>query len=150
MPLIFSISFLIIIFLVPVYYNKIWKKYNTITFLPSIFKLIGIVILIICSIAPSINGFEDSPILNKIKELVIVSGLIIICLSREKDEKEVYNGWRLVSLFISLIVAAVTFLGLIVFNSFEIEEISVGNFSTCVLASYLLVFHWHIKKESKE
>lgn len=150
MSLIFSISFLIIIFLAPVYYNNIWKKYNTITFLPSIYKMAGIIILIICSIAPSLSEFEDIPSLNKIRELGIVAGLIIICLSREKDEKEAYNGKRLVSLFISIIIPSVVFLGLMVFDLFEIKEFSVANFSTCILASYLLVFHLYKKREITE
>lgn len=150
MELVFVISLVIIFFLFPVYYTKIWNEYNTIAFLPAIFKLAGIFILIICSIVPSITGFNDIPVLNKIRELVIVFGLIIICLSREKDEKETYNGMRLVSLFISLIVSTIIVLGLIVCNLFDIQEISVANFSDCVLASYLLVFHWYKKRDRTE
>lgn len=145
MSIIFLVSVLILFLVVPIYYKTIWAKNKTIAFLPGIFKIPGILILIICVFAPLISGFNDFPILYKIKQLLIIFGLIIICLSKEKNENGAINDKRIVSLFSSFTVVIVICQFFMIFNLFEIKEFTVANFSICVLASYLLVFHWYIR-----
>ena len=148
MSIIFLVSSIILFFLVPVYYKNVWTKNKTIAFLPGIFKTIGILIIIICVLTPLIIEFNRFPILIKIKELLIILGMIIICLSREKNENGDINSKRIVSLFSSVIIVIIICQVSIVFNIFEIKEFSAFDFSACILAAHLLVFHWYKRNAS--
>jgi hypothetical protein len=78
--------------------------------------------------------------------MFIIIGLIIICLSKEKDENEKYTSKRFLAIFISFIVVVVIYQIFLIFNFFELKDSSAAQFPICVLSLYLLVFHWYKRK----
>ena len=147
MSLIFIISVLIIFILFPIIYKNHWTKNKTSVILPSLFKIPGIVILLGFAITPTLSKISKVTLDTELRNLFIIIGLIIICLSKEKDENETYNDKRFLSLFISLITVIVIYQFFLIFNFFGVTELSAAQFPICVLASYLLVFHWYKKIE---
>jgi len=146
MSLIFIISVVIIFLLVLGFYKNNWLKNKTIAILPGIFKLIGIIILVCCAIVPVIFKINEIPSLSELRNLFIIIGLIIICLSKEKDESRQYNDKRFIALFISLITMGLIYQIFMIFNFLDVRELSAAQFPISVLISYLLVFHWYKNK----
>jgi uncharacterized membrane protein len=128
-------------------YKNNWTKNRTTAILPNLFKIPGIVVLVGCAITPTISRISKVTLDTELRNLFIIIGLIIICLSKEKDENENYNYKRFLSLLISLITVVVIYQFFLIFNFFGVKELSAAQFPICVLASYLLVFHWYKKIE---
>ncbi len=146
MSLIFIIAGIIIFILFPYFYKNSLVKKKTIAILPNSFIILGIIILAVCAFAPLIFRIIEITIYSELRNLLIIIGLLIICLSREKDENDSYMDKRFLSLSISFITVVVIYQFFLIFNFFDVRELSPAQFPILVLAIYILVFHWYKRK----
>jgi hypothetical protein len=137
MSLIFVISCAIIFIVIFIVFKRV--KHLTVAIFPNYFKIFGIIILLICIFSSYIF---KTIIFDKFRYLSITTGLTLICLSKEKDEDEKYDGKRFVSLFVSLITVMIIYQFSLIFDWFSAKVISSSEIFISILISYLLVFHW--------
>lgn len=144
MTVIFIISGIIIFILFHLFYkNKYSNSKTTIAILPNIMKIAGLIILFACIIAPGFLKINETVFLSELRNLFILLGLILICLSKEKDENPIHNHLRYLLLFVSLFTVVLVFQVFILFNCIEKQGISIVHLPIGVLMFYLILFHWY-------
>jgi hypothetical protein len=150
MSLIFIISGIILFLIVHLLMTKSPQRLESITVLPNSFMILGIIILIACSIAPVIVNVNENSIYNEIKNLLILIGLVTICLSKEKIETESLNDLRFITLISSLIVVSFIYQTSLILNFFKLRESTGSQLTICTLATYLFVFHLNKRRLNKK
>jgi hypothetical protein len=141
MTTIFIISGIILYLIVHLLMTKSPRRLESIAVLPNSFIIPGIIILIVCSVAPMIFNESDYPVYREIRNLLILIGLVTISLSKEKNEKESVNNLKLITLISSLIIVSLIYQVSLIFKLFKLSEFSGSKLTICILAVYLLVFH---------
>ena len=137
MSFIFVISCSIIFIVIFIVFKRV--KHLTLAIFPNYFKILGIIVLLVCIFSSYIIKTIK---FDEFRYLFITMGLTLICLSKEKDEDEKYDGKRFVSLFVSLITVMIIYQFSLIFDWFSAKEISSSEIFVSILISYLLVFHW--------
>jgi hypothetical protein len=141
MSIIFIISGIILFIIVYLLITQTPQKLQSIAVLPNSFIIPGIIILIACSIAPAIFNINENSVNSEIRNLFILIGLVILCLSKEKRETESLNGLRFITLISSLIVVSFIYQTFLILNIFKLKESTGSQLTICTLAIYLFVFH---------
>jgi hypothetical protein len=148
--MIFIISGIILFMIVHLLMTKSPQRLESITVLPNSFMIPGIIILIACSIAPAIFNINGNSVNSEIRNLFILIGLVILCLSKEKRETESLNGLRFITLISSLIVVSFIYQTFLILNFFKLRESTGSQLTICTLAIYLFVFHVNKRRLNKK
>lgn len=109
--------------------------------LPYWIKYIGIGILIICSILPSIFLVDDVDFLSNLRDFIVIIGLFLIVLSKEKSENQKLNNVRLSSLLISFFAGSIAYHFFLLFNLTEAKLFDMSYLFVYVSVLYLILFH---------
>jgi hypothetical protein len=140
MTLVIIISCLLTIGFLYFYKKVSVEEQSNIAFLPRYFVFIGIFILVICAVSPLFFiVFEET--LDEIRSLLILIGLIIICVSKEKSESKLLDKLRLQVLIASLSILSIVYLILKLFNYKELDSTTPELFPISIMILYLFVFH---------
>lgn len=146
MILIFIISGIFLFSLVQLLLKESSREFYSIAIFPNRFMILGISILILCSIAPVIFNNFDTPVISEIRNLFILVGLLTLCLSKEKNESGSLNEFRFITFISSFIIVSLVYQIFLIFNLFEIRNLSASQLPICSLASYLFIFHLNKRK----
>lgn len=124
--------------------SKQYEVRKVIRLFPFWVKYLGIVISILSILIHWSYMSDELTVLSSFWDFGLVIGLIIISLSKERNEDEMTMSIRLNSIFISF------FLGILVYILFQLlarldgENVSSYNslyVTTYILLSYVLIFH---------
>lgn len=117
------------------------KLLKNIIILPYWSKYIGIGILIMCSIAPSVYNINEIDFLSNLRDFIVTIGLLSIILSKEKVEHEMLNKVRFYSLMSSFIVGTIVYQISLLFNMSIYKDINPSNLSAYILVLYIMFFY---------
>ena len=146
MSILFFISSLLV-FLILLLYSLIRKKTIPYRFplLPRWFKIISIIILASCAFVPDLLNISKNISCLELNRLLILLGLLLFSIAKEKTEAIYYNNLRVLILFLSILI--VTTLTQI---NFFVNIITVNytplDLPITILFVYLFCFHIYIRK----
>ena len=110
--------------------------------LPRKVKILGIFIIAAPIIVRNLTGFQNSAISEDIYFLLIITGIIIIMLSKSKIENEQIIHLRNASLFFSVVIIAIVSQIFVVFNWENIMEVPLAYQSFGILFSWMFFFYF--------
>lgn len=120
--------------------KKNMTEVNIILF-PYWMKFLGFGILIICSIAPSVYQINENDFLSNLRNFIVIIGLLIIVLSKEKVENEMLNRGRYYSFVISFVAGAIAYQIFALFDLSEKIQFNSSYFLGYILILYILLFY---------
>lgn len=147
--LILSLSILfILIFAITITGKKQIQNWKIII-LPYWIKIVGFGILIICSIVPSVVNINEIDYLSHLRDLIVLIGLIMIFLSKEKDENEILNKIRFFSITISFLALALFYPFFVLINSSDEKVFNPSHLMGYILSLTIIIFYTLKRKMSK-
>ena len=149
MLLIFIISGLVALILLPFFYKKVWLNKKSIALLPTYSIYFGIIILVGCTLLPIFLELKDNIVINELRYFLINIGLLVIAFSKERDENADYNDKRFLSFFISFVCVCFVYEVFLIFDIQNAREISGVHVSLWILSIYLFIFHINKKSINK-
>ena len=109
--------------------------------LPYFVKYIGLVFVIMGILFYSLANGEQPVITEPIRLLVVIVGLILIAISKEKNELRLYNHIRLLTFFSSSIILIFIYSIYITIFSDGMNAVSVPQFLIAMLMLHIATFY---------
>lgn len=142
-----TLAFLIIIVLIIVLLSKSSKHYEvskTIRLFPFWIKYLGIVISISSILIHWRNLTDEPTVLDSFWQFGLLFGLLIIGLSKERNEDEMTMSIRLNSIFISFfsgIIVHIFIVLLVILDGGNVNTYNSLYVATYILFMYVIIFH---------
>ncbi len=139
--LILSLSILFILILAITITGKKQMQNWQIIMLPFWMKFLGFGVLIICAIAPSIVDINKIDFFSNLRDFAALIGLIIIFLSKEKDEKEIHNTLRFYSITTAFLTGTLFYQFFVLINNNDKIEFNPSLLTGYILVLYIIIFY---------
>ncbi len=109
--------------------------------LPYFVKYIGLALVILAILFYSLANGEQPAITESLRLAVVITGLILITISKEKKELRLYNQLRLLAFFSSSLVLMFIYSIYITIFSDGISAVSVPQFLIAMLLLHIATFY---------